>query len=308
MSYDIEYNRQFLKTSSGFIPMMLLGPSNVYDGNKRTREWCIPYKELVNKTEPEMLRFMQGKFNQYDEHWMRGGKYITNSGLLSWISSGCASACTIEDFRLCNPYSGFSIAIVVYDGAWNGHEFIRESPKTTSDLESWYSRAQAFLATEQPERWRYDVSIHGEKIIHPPVGDGLFALRISGDSHYGNGLFYATRITHSTDLHEAKLLTVDGWRDELLAHHLSYSLNDNPTFIPVADEQAFRENHGFVIKVQSAQYPGWYVCSTSRTRTRVVMDEKNANRYASRSSAEQAKKRIEKRTPSLVGSLSVAEV
>ena len=145
MSYTIEYNRQFIVTSYGYIPCWLAGDNNVWTGNgrydKRCRDWSV-FHNWVNVSEEEMLKVMKTYFNSYNQHWKRNGKWVTNAGLLSWIKSGCRRAATIEEILSVNQFlgslhRGVHCYVVVYDLNDNRDIIMDRYISTNSEMDKW---------------------------------------------------------------------------------------------------------------------------------------------------------------------------
>ena len=43
MSYEIMYDKKFIKVDNGFIPLVLTGSNNCWSGSKRARNWSLMF-------------------------------------------------------------------------------------------------------------------------------------------------------------------------------------------------------------------------------------------------------------------------
>lgn len=149
MSYTIEYNRQFIRTSYGYIPCWLAGDNNVWTGSgrydKRVRDWSV-FHNWVNVSEEEMIETMKKYFNDYNQHWKRNSKWVTNDGLISWIKSGCRNSATIEEILQINRYlyNGVHCYVVVYDMDDRRNVIMDTYIKTNLEMDRWSLAVSSF--------------------------------------------------------------------------------------------------------------------------------------------------------------------
>jgi hypothetical protein len=112
MSYDIVYERNFLKMEDGrIIPLVLVGANNVYDsywsGNrsyyKRTRDWaCLfvsPSGSIAHTPEGLLDVARSSTGGVYQEHFKFRNKWIDDAGLLRFVKNGIKRALTIEELN-----------------------------------------------------------------------------------------------------------------------------------------------------------------------------------------------------------------
>ncbi len=309
MSYSIEYNRQFIRTSTGFLPLVLMGPNNVYETDRRrARSWQVLSSKLFNLPLDRMLFIASSELmSSFDQQWVRGGQYITNSGFLSWIRSGCASACNIEDFRLFNRYCGFSVSVHLYDQNAYGKTVLTENPKTTEELDAWCAKAEALIASVGRDKAYYDVSFGSEEFTHPPVGNGCYALNM-GPCGNARRMWYTSPTSSESDPKAALILTVDEWRDRVGTDPIIPYRDSTPQFVLVNDERVFRGEAGVVIEVVGGPYKGSYIHGLSRSRCRFCGSKASARVYNTRATAEASRKNLEGKYPVLAGNLSLAEI
>lgn len=109
MSYEIVYNKQFLKIDGKIIPLTLCGSSNCYESllngrQRREREWNAIYIEKSNNsiaaTEAEIMKEIESYCGgEYREHFMQNGKWVDDKGLIRFFQNGIKNAKTIEELK-----------------------------------------------------------------------------------------------------------------------------------------------------------------------------------------------------------------
>lgn len=124
MSYEIVYNKQFLKIDGKIIPLTLCGSSNVYEPlpngrQRREREWSAIYiggsNRQIAATETEIMKEIESCCDggEYQEHFMQNGKWVDDKGLIRFFQNGIKNAKTIEelkkDYFFMGMYGYFSI-------------------------------------------------------------------------------------------------------------------------------------------------------------------------------------------------------
>jgi len=108
MSYDIIYDRKFVKCGDRFLPMVSIGCSNVYvptyavrgAREKRARNWnCLFNRAYENplKTIDELKTAVEGTKSSYDQNFVYRGKWIDNAGYESMILNSAKNALTLEE-------------------------------------------------------------------------------------------------------------------------------------------------------------------------------------------------------------------
>ena len=106
MSYTIVYDRQFLKLEDGrIIPMILCGSNNCretsYSGReRRERYWTVCWERNVPAYQPEDLMKLAESYcsgGEYQEHFMRGGKWVDDAAYLRFFKNGIKQAKTLRE-------------------------------------------------------------------------------------------------------------------------------------------------------------------------------------------------------------------
>lgn len=312
MSYSIEYNRQFIRTEKGYIPLVLMGDNNVYDGSgaraRRSRSWCVLSNSLFIVSKEELLDFMKSIENPYNQHWKRGGKWISNSGLFTWVRSGCASACSLDALRIFNPCLYITASLILYDKEFHRKEELKENLKSSEDLENWSEKAKAFIEGIDKSgswSWYYHIDLSSEEIVHPPVGEGLFALRMSPN------LYYIKPGKYSDNKGASLLMSADDWRKHFDKDNELYHYGKNvPCFIPVRDQKAFRGGTGYILHVANdgGNYAGLYIKAPVKRKCKLSQMKGEARRYASLNSAKATRDNLESRYSVFAGRLNIEKV
>lgn len=171
MSYTIEYDRIFLRSTAGYTPLWLAGDSNCYEGSgksqRRVRSWSI-FQHLLGVSEEELLASIKPMLGgSFQEHWMRNSKWINDDGLVSWVKSGCRNAVTIEQLLEANRMRAFRCCLM--DGYWS--TAAEEYVQTTAELDAWISAAKKAMA-ENHKLYPKIVLNYGERVRHPSKDRG----------------------------------------------------------------------------------------------------------------------------------------
>jgi len=175
MSYTIEYDRQFIRSGFGYTPLWLAGDNNVYvTDRKRSRSWHV-FGNQLGVSKQALLTYIEPMLNEYDQHWKKNGKWVTNAGLKRWIENGCKSSATIEEVLNANHLRFLRCSLRVYpkrdethDG-FTSEEQLKEDVYTTEDFDRWIADVKAVTPGLKAEGASVYpcVGIYTEKINHP---------------------------------------------------------------------------------------------------------------------------------------------
>lgn len=151
MSYEIVYNKQFLKIDKKIIPLTLCGSSNCYESlpngrQRREREWDAIYIGRSNKqiavTEAEIMKEIEFCCDgEYQEHFMQNGKWVDDKGLIRFFQNGIKNAKTIEELK--EDY--FFMGMYGYFSIWKGMDNTIENRaeiNSSDDLRKFLEAAQ----------------------------------------------------------------------------------------------------------------------------------------------------------------------
>lgn len=160
MSYDIEYNRLFLKSGEGITPCVLMGSNNVTElhrgHERRARSWSV-FLNMPGNTEKDMLDAVSSWLGGYGEHWKRNGKWVDDKGLINWIKSGCRNAMTLEDFLTVNPGVG---SVSCYVSVWTNLEnkiCDMRTVRTSDEFDEWIRLVKSRISTKAANEHLYPV-------------------------------------------------------------------------------------------------------------------------------------------------------
>ena len=120
MSYTIMYDRQFLKTSRGIIPLALYGDNNVTERvnghERRERHWGVYANSKTEFTPDEYMTLIQSWCgSEYQEHFVSHGKWVDDKGIIAWAKSGIKNALTIEEIKKIVPVQSITCYISVWE-------------------------------------------------------------------------------------------------------------------------------------------------------------------------------------------------
>lgn len=148
MSYQIIFDRQFVKSSNGISVLVLMGSNNCQErflsGRYRTaRDWC---PLCVEESESQILAYFRSMCREdisgyKGEHFKFNGRWIDDKALMNWVDIGFKNARTIEEIREVKAYIYLRCKIITLeDHKWS--EEMVEDINTTKDLDRWIVKAK----------------------------------------------------------------------------------------------------------------------------------------------------------------------
>ena len=168
MSHEILYDRSFIRTPKGIIPLILSGSNNSYDfkygsNNRvyevRERHWWayVPNtRGPIRATEEELLKAWEEAFRDTAgtyELFKNRGSWLTVAQHRKWFSNGCKAARTIEEYRATNAVSLYGyLSVNPRDTNLKSEQEMNEYLRTTSELENWLDRVVARQKQVQEEK------------------------------------------------------------------------------------------------------------------------------------------------------------
>lgn len=153
MSYEIVYNRQFLKIDDKIIPLVLYGSNNCYEvmwngKERRERTWNPMYlgsNKMITMTESELMKFIEGCCGgTCQEHFMRNSKWVDDKALIRFFENGIKNAKTIEEMSEKYYFNGMQGCFSVWKGMNNTIEN-RVEINSSEDLRKYLSEIQKRL-------------------------------------------------------------------------------------------------------------------------------------------------------------------
>lgn len=160
MSYRIVYDRQVIKTPTGYSFMVLSGDNNVYDQHgkywRRSREWSC---WVLNKSEQDVLNYFEKWCrNGCGEHFKWNGKFLGDDGLRRWVKSGLKNAKTIEDILLFTGNSSVHAVLSVWhNGADGCNHILNRYISTTDGFLQWCKEVKGYCEQHSKEASIYPV-------------------------------------------------------------------------------------------------------------------------------------------------------
>lgn len=173
MSYEIVYNRHFLKIDGKIIPLTLHGSNNcymvAYNGReKRERYWSALYlgeNTMIAQTENDIMERINSYCGgDYQEHFKRNGKWIDDKGLINFFKNGIKNAKTIEELKEKYYFSG----LCGYFSIWNKMDCKIENRVniySSDELREYLIKAQKRLENKTDDEKIYiNLEYYGEKL------------------------------------------------------------------------------------------------------------------------------------------------
>lgn len=159
MSYEIVYNRAFIKTTRGIIPLLLTGSNNCYEytyrgRERRERDWaCFWGNKHIEINEQDLLTFIADKADEKYEFCMFRGKWVYYKDAYDFYKQGIKNAHSLEDWLKYGAYGKYGSKmgyLRCYISDWRGgydNHFItlKKNITTTGDLEAWLDEATAYI-------------------------------------------------------------------------------------------------------------------------------------------------------------------
>lgn len=157
MSYEILYDRKFICTTRGIIPMILSGSNNCTEFawskggrsyERRERHWWayIP-RGMAIADHPEHTYLMEmsrlvSPDSKPHEMFMNHGKWLMSNQWRKWFQNGCKAALPVEEYLKQNRSQSFYCEIRVYkSGSSHSDSIDGVYVRTTPELENWLDEA-----------------------------------------------------------------------------------------------------------------------------------------------------------------------
>lgn len=291
MSYDIVYDRQFIKSPAGITPLVLIGSNNVtectWNGReRRAREWAPLFNVPALTAEELCSRTEACCGGPYQEHFVRGGKWVDDQGFVRFMRNGVKKARTIEEIRSLKPGTHLRCSLSVYrrsktdDSVRNSQELI-QIVCTTEDFLTWIEAARNRVGEKQENESIYyciefprnePLKLPSVSSIDQPVVARKGNAYISSISEHG--------VSFSRD-HASALVfeSIEDARSRIPA----YFRRD--IRLCSADSIIRKQQRRHVIQVASGSHAGAYVKRLTRYHMHMTASPELAHRFPSRESA-----------------------
>lgn len=165
MSHFIEDDKKVIKTTRGYIFMLLGGDNNVTEskwvgGKKkwaevRAREWFHYNHTILEATEAEIMAFCQEAFGAEPDHEVhkRNNKWLYRKDMPNYFRSGIRHAQSLEQLIRANPGQTLNACITIYETASSCSSVseLHKCLRTTEELEAWLDEAKVLRAKHQTD-------------------------------------------------------------------------------------------------------------------------------------------------------------
>lgn len=183
MSCTIVYDRRFIRTTRGIIPLILSGSSNCTDfyfsrsgqwRERLARGWGYFFTdETLEMTEEQLIAYVKqntyGKGPDWEMFRLRSatGNWITSNDCHRWYRNGCKAASTLEQYNIANRGVYLNCHLHLYEKTKGKKP---ENPKvlesrifTTAELEAWLDEARSEKAKYVQEGYGVYITIQFSK-------------------------------------------------------------------------------------------------------------------------------------------------
>lgn len=297
MSYSIMYDAQFIRSNSGITPVVLMGDNNVseqhWNGSRfiwrRSRDWNC-FMNLLGASEQEVLDSVEKLTGgQYQEHWMRGNKWVDDEGARRWAKNGIKNAASLEEILDINGRKSAQVCISVWRGCNHTYEK-NEYITNTSDLDLWIREAKDLIAAVKKNKANsaFPIIKFWEGMNHPVrhSNSEKFVLKAGNAYLSAAGSDYAK---WDYGIEKAMVLSYD----EAITLAGKWLLHKKKMRIMPAKAKAAPKEEA-VIVVRSSGAP-MYVYKLSKNHFLVTQQYESAHKYASVKTARATANRLAER-------------
>lgn len=305
MGYEIVYDRTFIKTTRGIIPMILHGSNNVTEmirGKEVLQRYWSCYNDALvefpeNKLHQSLVELFGDtlKDNRY-ELFKWHSKWLYGNQLESWFQAGVRSAATIEEIQKENYGASICLQVMgVKPHEFNSvlHSF--QLMQTTEELEQALDESRALVERERKEG--RDAYLHlfflGRKPLRKPKRTKINEpCLIKCEYGYFGEYDVKYGFTYYLDPQKAHIFT----NEEEATGVIGKWLHQRRTPYRVVKASTVLKEKPYVLYVESGFYAGLFVQKRTSTRIYFTKDVDRAWRFDSIKKANQA---VEKITQSL---------
>jgi len=159
LSYDICYDRCFIRSGMGITPMWLVGSNNCtesiwgLDGKcheRRERHWS-PLCNMAGVSEEELMEKAYSYVpTTYNQHFMRGGKWVDDAGWIRFVENGIKNAVSIEDVLKYTHRSKMMCRLHTWVGD-DSRYWLETYVSTTAEYDEWLRKAKELKESRNDE-------------------------------------------------------------------------------------------------------------------------------------------------------------
>ncbi|MEG1926732.1 MAG: hypothetical protein RR415_13405 [Ruthenibacterium sp.] len=324
MSYLILYDRQFIRSTQGLTPAVMMGDNNVWTGGRyqrRARDWSVIGNRLALSEEQLLALAESWTCGLYQEHWKQGGKWVDDAGLLRWMKNGIKNAATIEEIISVNRFRSVECLLSVWAERKHKTE-LNVYVKSNEEFDSWVEQAGLRIAELKNGQGngncvypiiRFTSEFSDDKMQHPKV---MSTVNSPETVILKRGCNYLTEIVKD----ESKNVNSTSW-ERNVKNALEMSYNEAVLLMrefrgwslgaaQIVDASVKQLPYNAVIRMIDAQnrygsYDGYFIRNITATRVTFSHAEDGAKHYRDKKAAEKALKRL---LPKLQGKNYGAEV
>lgn len=299
MSIDIIYDKRFIRTGRGVIPMVLIGSSNCYDtiwdsrGRRREvreRHWSMIHDMMLEDPIGQEKWLSMVEANPDSQLFKERKNWITGENVRKWFENGVSSSCSLEDYLKWNPTQSCICQIIWYkdkSSTIRNSEYLRYC-HNTKELEDWIDGAKKLreaLYIDIPTAAVYlKIGFDGTTALRSvPKTDGpVIAKR--GNNGYVSAYETGKSRTFTDDPEKAHVFAnIDEAIKELGMTPGGHGIWNKVTFVSA---KTVDKGRPWIVQIGTPSYrAGWYIQKITKRRIFTTLEADRACKYASKASA-----------------------
>ena len=315
MGYEIIYDRAFLRTTRGIIPMILHGSNNCSDfvnGREVAEKYWSGWNDKLiefseNNLHDTLASIFTSSFGDADyELFKWHGKWIRGNELEKWFKAGIKNAMTLEEIRQANPSSYLDLR-VMFSEPQKFDSVLKQYPEvaTTKDLEFKLDDAKNLVKTAKEGNAYISIRFLGreplrKKQYKKPLNEPCLVKCKLG--------YFASQNKHSTNFilnpkNGAKVFANEAEAQEVIG---AYFQDRRVPYKLIKASTVFAERP-YALLVTTGEYSRLYIQKRTSKRIYFTSSIQSSWRFTTEKEAEKAKQRIYDSFggPSRVGNLEV---
>ena len=298
MSYTIIYDRRFLKTTRGIIPVVLVGSNNcttiTFDSRNRRREvrersWTPTRSEWI-EAEPETILQAVAAYEPGHEMFMHHGKWIYSEDAARWYANGIKAAATLEEYKRANYEQALTCELICYHkDKYAPERELWGVCNTTAELEQWLDQAMPRKAElEKDGKYSVYVSISfmGEKPLAAPPAAAIQSEPVvakKGTRDYVQSFEKDRSLSFTQDIRKAYVFASPEDAREKMGNHWK---------LRFVKQSAVKKQKHYVLQLEGGYMGGNYVVKKTPCNLHYTCKREYARNFPSRSAAVHYAKRI----------------
>lgn len=293
MGYFISYDRKFIRTHRGIVPIVLGGSSNVYDvvfdsrnrrREVRQRTWFLLRDDLLELPKDKFMERVNKLYVPEDkELWKNNGAWLDGTQARRWFACGVKDAAWLEDILAVNPGVGFTARLRSWSERGEGSLLLHKYIHTSDELEDWIDEARAEASKYPQGKYAYDMGFDIDrplKAAKPVPRTGSVVLRnrrkmyVSGYDKDMNCV-YCTADPSEAKQYGSVMEACKELGDNIRRLEIS--------FVPVTPKLLTPRRYALVIT--EGTYKGQYVLKTTARKMMVTEKAEEAQRFLTENEA-----------------------